>query len=225
VFFEAKKMKDYILICPTSCQGLLMSEEFQKTKIPILLRLAGVCGLLGAVLPLVMVLLATFLSTWFSWNANALSELGVGEQATIFNSAMLIGGALNFLFALGVRQYLNKEKLIRAGIVSIMIGSVSLALVGVFTIDYLALHGIVAFGYFVLAPAGFLLIGFGTKERTIKNLSYACGLAALLAILVLPVIIFVLPFKVGFAVPELVEGLVIAVWTVFMSAKLLRRPQ
>jgi hypothetical membrane protein len=35
----------------------------------------------------------------------------------------------------------------------------------------------------------------------------------------------VLPFKVGFAVPELIEGLVIAVWTVFMSTKLLRQPR
>lgn len=202
-----------------------MSEEFQKTKSSMLLRLAGACGILGSVLPLFMVLLATFLSSWFSWNVNALSELGVGEQAALFNSAMLISGGLNFLFALGLRRYMDKEKLIRAGIVSIMISSVSLALVGVFTIDYLVLHGIVAFGYFVLAPAGFLLIGFGTKERTIKNLSVTCGIAALLAILVLPVIIFASPFKVGFAVPELVEGLVIAVWTVFMSAKLLRQPR
>lgn len=202
-----------------------MSEEFQKTKGSMLLRLAGACGILGSVLPLFMVLLATFLSSWFSWNVNALSELGVGEQAALFNSAMLIGGGLNFLFALGLCRYMDKEKLIRAGIVSIMISSVSLALVGVFTIDYLVSHGIVAFGYFVLAPAGFLLIGFGTKERAIKNLSVTCGIAALLAILVLPVIIFASPFKVGFAVPELVEGLVIAVWTVFMSAKLLRQPR
>jgi hypothetical protein len=34
---------------------------------------------------------------------------------------------------------------------------------------------------------------------------------------VLPVIILVLPFRVGFAVPELVEGLVISGWTIYMS--------
>jgi hypothetical membrane protein len=200
-----------------------VSEKSQKTKSLMFLRLTGVCGILGSTLPLFMVLLATFLSSWFSWSVNALSELGVGEQAPLFNSAMLIGGALNFLFALGLLHYFDKEKLIRAGIVSIMISSFSLALVGVFTIDYHVLHGIAAFGYFVMAPAGFLLIGFGTKEQTIKNLSFACGLVALLAILVLPAIIFVLPIRVGFAVPELVEGLIIAVWTVFMSARLFRQ--
>jgi hypothetical membrane protein len=168
-----------------------------------------------------MVLAATFLSSWFSWNVNALSELGVGEQAALFNSAVLIGGALNSLFALGLRQYVNDEKLTLAGIVLILLSSVSLALVGVFTISYLALHGIVAFGFFVLAPAGFLLIGFGTKEQAIKNLSVACGVAALLAILVLPVLIIALPFKIGFAVPELAESLAISVWTVYMSTRLI----
>jgi len=91
-------------------------EEFRETKSMLLLRFAGVCGILGSILPLALVLSATFLSTWFSWNLNALSELGVGEQSTLFNSAMLIGGALNFLFAFGLYKYLGREKLIRAGV-------------------------------------------------------------------------------------------------------------
>ena len=185
------------------------------------LRLAGISGILGSVLPLIMVLSATFLSSWFSWNANALSELGVGEQAAIFNSAMLLGGGLNVLFALGLYKYLSGERLTRAGIFSIMSSSICLALVGVFTIDYLAMHIIVALGYFVLAPAGFLLIGFGTKERAIKKASLACGIIGLLAILVLPLIIFALQLKVGFAVPEFAEALAILFWTIFMSSRLI----
>jgi hypothetical membrane protein len=199
---------------------LEISEKKSNLKF---LRLSGLCGIFGSVLPLMLVLAATVLSSWFRWDTNALSELGVGEQATLFNSAMLIGSALNFLFALGLLHYFDKEKLIRAGIASMMISSFSLALVGVFTIDYYVLHEIAAFSYFVLAPAGFLLVGSGTKERTIKNLSFVCGLVALLAILVLPAVIFVLPVRVGFAVPELAEGLIVAVWTVFMSTRLLRQ--
>jgi hypothetical membrane protein len=188
-----------------------------------LLRLAGISGILGSVLPLAMVLSATFLSSWFSWNANALSELGVGEQAALFNSAMLLGGGLNFLFALGLYKYLPTEKLIRGGVFSIMVSSICLALIGIFTIDNLVMHGIVAFGYFVLAPAGFILIGFGTKEDAIKKLSFACGIAALLAILLLPVILLALPFKVGFAVPELIEGLIVSAWTIYMSARFFKQ--
>ncbi len=198
-----------------------MSEEFRETKSLLLVRFAGACGILGSILPLTLVLSATFLSTWFSWNANALSELGVGEQATLFNGAMLIGGALNFLFALGLYKYLGREKLIRAGVVSIMLSSISLAIVGVFSIDYHVPHVIAALGYFVLAPVGFLLIGSGMKEDAIRKFSFACGVAALLAILVLPVFVLALSLNVGFAVPELAEGLIISAWTIYMSARLL----
>ena len=168
-----------------------------------------------------MVLSATFLSSWFSWSRNALSEMGVGEQAALFNSAVLIGGALNFLFALGLRHNLGGGKLTQVGVVSIMVSSISLALVGIFTIDNLFLHGIAAFGYFMLTPVGFLLIGLGTKEETIKKLSFSCGTAALFAILVLPVMILALSLRIGFAVPELIESLAISVWTLPMSARLL----
>ena len=199
-----------------------MTEKSSETLNFIFFRLAGACGILGSVLPLFMVLLATFQSTWFSWNVNALSELGVGEQAGLFNCAMLIGGVLNFLFALGLKGYLGKERLIRAGIISILLSCVSLALVGVFTIDYLLPHGVAALGYFMLTPTGFLLIGAGKKDRISRKLSYGCGVAALIAILGLPVIVLALPLRIGFAVPELIEGLIISAWTIFMSVRLLR---
>jgi hypothetical membrane protein len=169
-----------------------------------------------------MVLSATFLSSWFSWSTNALSELGVGEQAILFNSAVLVGGALNLLFALGLRLYLKDGWWVSAGVGLVMVGSVFLALVGVFTIDYLALHGVAAFGYFVLTPIGILLIGLGTKDQFIRKLSFACAILALFAILVLPVVVLALPFKVGFAIPELAESLTILCWTIPMSILLVR---
>jgi len=186
-------------------------------------RWAGFSGILGSVLPLAIVLSATYLSSWFSWSANALSELGVGEQAVLFNSAMLLGGALYFLFAVGLYKWVPAERRVRTGVLCIMGSSVCLALVGVFTIDYFVMHGIVAAGFFLLAPAGLLLIGFGSKEAVIKRLSLACGIGALLAILVFPVVILALPFSVGFAVPELAESLIISVWTIFVSTKLLQQ--
>ena len=198
-----------------------MSSHEEKNKNSMLLRIAGVCGVLGSVLPLVMTLSATFLSSWFRWDENALSDLGVGEQALLFNSAVILGGLLSFFFAVGLYRYVGNAKLVKSGAFSIIGSSVSLALVGVFTINYLTIHAIVALGYFLLAPIGFLLIGSGTKENNVRKVSITCGIAALLAILLLPVIILVLPFGIGFAVPELIEALAILVWTVFMSAKLI----
>ena len=199
-----------------------MSEKPQKTKNQTLMYFAGLCGILGSILPLVMVVSATFLSPWFSWNVNALSELGVGEQATLFNSAVLVGGLLNLLFAIGLRQNINHERLSLIGASLIMAGSVSLALVGIFTINYLIVHVIVALGYFMLVPIGILLIGKGTKQKAIKTLSIICGIIALFSILVFPILIFSLPFKIGFAVPELMESLAISYWTLPMSIRLIK---
>jgi hypothetical membrane protein len=183
---------------------------------------SGLFGIMGSILTLVMVFVATIISPWFKWDTNALSEMGVGEVSLIFNSAMIIGGIFNLIFALGLRKYLGKETLVKNGTVLIMLDSVCLALVGIFTVAYPILHGIVALGTFVLTPIGFILIGFSSKQKNMKKLSIATGIAALITILTLPLIILVLPFKIGFAVPEMIEGLIVAAWIIFMGIKLVR---
>jgi hypothetical membrane protein len=185
-------------------------------------RFGGFCGIVGSVLPIIMVFAATIISPWFRWDTNALSELGLGEVASLFNIAMLVGGVFSFFFALGIREYLTGERLAKVGSIFIILGSMCLTLVGVFTISDHILHGIVSFGFFVLPPIGFILIGFGTEEIVIRKISLASGFAALLAILLLPMIILVLPFRVGFAVPEMAESIIIASWMIFMGVKLLK---
>jgi hypothetical membrane protein len=191
----------------------------------MLIKLSGLCGILGPVLALGMVFSATVVSSWFRWDTNALSELGVGEVSLIFNSAVIIGGVLNFIFALGVRKYLSGRRAVGIGAALIMLSSVCLAFVGIFTIAYHFAYAIVSLGYFVSAPIGFIMIGLGTERDTIRTLSVVTGIAALLAILILPMIFLVMPFKVGFAVPEIIEALILAAWIVFMAVKLLRADQ
>lgn len=187
-----------------------------------LIWMCGLCGIAQPVLTLVMVFSATIISPWFRWDTNALSELGAGEVSLLFNSAMWFGGVLGFIFALGLRRYLVGNRHGNAGSFLIMVGSVCLALVGVFTITDLATHAIVALSYFLLVPIGLILIGFGDERNVTRKLSLVTGTAALVAILVLPVVIFFLPFKVGFAVPEMTHGLIIAIWMIFMGTKLLK---
>ena len=169
-----------------------------------------------------MVIASTIFSPWFRWDTNALSELGVGEVSLLFNSAVIIGGILNLIFALGLNHYLPRKKLAKTGVALIMLGSISLALIGIFTVSYPILHAIVALAEFLLAPTGFILIGFSTKENTIKKLSITNGIAALTAILIFPIILILLSLEVGFAVPELIEALIVSIWIVFMGTKLLK---
>jgi hypothetical membrane protein len=187
-----------------------------------LLRFGGFCGILGSGLSIILVLAATVLSPWFRWENNALSELGVGEVSLLFNSAMLIGGVLIFFFALGIREYFDGNRLVRIGVNLIIIASVFLALVGVFTVDMMPMHGIVSLGPLMLAPLGFVFIGFGTEEAKIRKFSICSGVAALVSILVLPMIILFLPFKIGFAVPEIINTIITTVWIFVMGIKLIK---
>jgi hypothetical membrane protein len=187
-----------------------------------LLRFGGFCGILGSVLSITLVLIATVLSPWFRWENNALSELGVGELSLLFNGAMLIGGLFIFFFALGLREYLDGNHLARVGVKLIIVASVFLALVGVFTFDMMLMHGIVSLGPLLLAPLGFIFIGFGTDESTIRKFSVGCGVAALVAILVLPMVILFFQFKVGFAVPEIANTIITTIWIFGMGIKLIK---
>jgi len=187
-----------------------------------LLRFGGFCGILGSGLSLTLVLAATVLSSWFSWENNALSELGVGEVSLLFNGAMLIGGVLIFFFALGIREYLDGNRLVRVGVNLIITSSVFLALVGVFTVDMILMHGIVSLGPLMLAPLGFVFIGFGTEEAKIRKFSIGCGVAALVSILILPMILLFPPFKFGFAVPEIINTIITTVWIFTMGTKLIK---
>ncbi len=185
-----------------------------------LMRFGGVSGIIGPVVTLIMVFAAVLVSPWFKWDTNALSDLGVSEAALIFNSALIIGGVFNFFFVLGLRVYLPRTSLTSIGTVIVIGGGASLALIGIFTEDLSTVHTIVSFGFFLLLPVGLLLIGMGTWGGRMSLLTIATGIAALFSILALPIVLGGL--EVGFAVPEIIEALILSAWIVVMAARLLQ---
>jgi hypothetical membrane protein len=189
---------------------------------PKLIRIAGISGMIGSILPLVMILASTVLEKSFSWNKNALSDIGVSQLSWLFNSALIVGGLLNLLFALGLRNYLNKTRRLKIGVSLIIVSSISLALVGLFTENYFIIHSVVALGYLLLTPLGLICIGGGEKNHQIGKVSFVFGITALLAILGLPIITFLAKLQVGFAVPEFLESLMLSIWTFWVSLKLIR---
>jgi hypothetical membrane protein len=186
-----------------------------------LIRVAGLSGITGSILPLLIILASTELEKTFSWNKNALSDIGVSSSAWLFNGALIAGGLLNLLFAFGLRKYLVKTSWIRIGVSLIIVSSISLALVGVFTENYSIIHGLVALGYLLLTPFGLMCIGWGEKSREFGKISRLLGITALLAIIGLPIITFVANLQIGFAVPEFIESLLISIWIFWVSLKLL----
>ncbi len=195
----------------------------QKVSINfMLIRIAGISGIVGSTLPLIMILASTFLDKSFSWNKNALSDIGISQLSWLFNIALVVGGLLNLLFAFGLRDFLSKERWLKIGVSLIIVSSISLSLVGVFTENYSIIHALVALGYLLLTPLGLICIGWGKKSHQIGKASLALGIKALMAILGLPIITFVSNLQMGFAVPEFLESLLLSIWTFWVSLKLVR---
>lgn len=193
-----------------------------NTPVQRLIRLAGISGIIASTLPLITIYASTVLEKSFSWSKNALSDIGVSHTAWLFNSTLIVGGILNLLFAIGLRNYLGKTKWLKIGVTLLIVSSISLSLVGVFTENYNIIHALVALGYLLLAPLGLICIGRVEERKQFGKVSLVSGIIGLLAIFGIPIITFVANLQIGFAIPEFAESLVLSIWAFWVSLKLLR---
>ncbi|MFN8598368.1 MAG: DUF998 domain-containing protein [Anaerolineae bacterium] len=180
-------------------------------------RLAGICGLLTPIITLTLIFISIKLSPWFSWHDNALSDMGVSKTFNLFNPALLIGGALHFVFVIfGLRSTIGPGRLPRVGFGAVLLGAIALPLIGIITEDYGRTHYYVAATYFIATPLGYILLGSAwvkRHDRVLGWLSIAAGAASILAITLVP--------HKRIAVPEILAATLMGVWTFAMSVKLL----
>jgi hypothetical membrane protein len=151
--------------------------------------------------------------------------LGVSSVADLFNYSLIAAGLLNLIFAVGLVHAYARTSLFCVGGLILMLGGGSLSLVGVFTEAYGVLHGYVSLGYFVLFPVAMILVGIalgGMGELRKGYSSLAAGIVALLVILGGAFVGWHRWVGLGFAVPEIIEALIIGGWVVFMGASLFR---
>jgi len=192
------------------------------------IKLAGWVGIVAAVLGLSGVFAATFLAgEEFSWSRNALSDLGVSQVANLFNYSLIIAGILNFIFAVGFVKAQAKSASFNLGGVLLILGGGSLTLVGVFTEDYGVLHTYVSLGYFVLFPLAMILVGYAFVKMNMQVKGYLSMLAGIIALIVIlggVILDWHTWLGLGFAVPEIIEAIIIAAWIILMGAGLMRSP-
>lgn len=183
-------------------------------------QICGLSGIIGIILPMVMIMTAIQRSPWFSWNTNVLSDLGTHDVSLVFNSAMILAGILSFIFIIGLRDILHEGIFNTAAVISLFAGSICLILIGIFTLNTPLIHTIVAYGYFTLIPVGILLLAVTYPHKAFRWLSLIIGLAALLVIYGLPLGLTAL--SLGFGVPELVETTLLELWVIIAAIMLLR---
>jgi hypothetical membrane protein len=184
-------------------------------------RLAGLCGVLTPIVMLTLVFVSVAWWPQFNWHTNALSDIGVSRTPQLFNATLLIGGLLYLVFVIGfLRWNETKPALAKLAALFLLAGGFGLILIGVFTEAAGRIHYVVAVTYFLATPVAYVLLGIDWQRHGRKLpglLTLIAGLAALLLIALVP--------HKGYAVPEILESVVLGAWTLSMGMKMLIEPE
>jgi hypothetical membrane protein len=195
-----------------------------KFKSALRLRVSGICGFLAPVFAFALIFSAIASYSQFSWVDNALSDLGVveGVTAVLFNSGLLIGGVLCFIFATGLLVFLKERTVGRTGAFVFILASLALFAIGVFPEDIRPVHYFVSVAFFVLLPISMLIIvGAFWLMRQVRMAVFTLLVAVVAAA---PwVLYFSIRYVSGVAVPEAVSAFAGSVWAVVLSGKMLRQ--
>lgn len=188
-------------------------------------KICAASGLIAAAAFLVLYTVAMSIDGDYTFYENYLSDLGVGEGAWAFNSAVIVAGALMALFALaglgpavqsGVARR-ARAALAWAGPVLLAIGGVFLVLIGVFTEDAGDLHGTVSVGFFLSSYLGLVALVPAMRR------SGALGISGLFSTIV-TVAIGTILLAMGFnPQTETIAVMIVVAWGITASGILLLR--
>ncbi|TKJ26711.1 MAG: hypothetical protein CEE41_01765 [Hadesarchaea archaeon B3_Hades] len=179
-----------------------------------MLRIAGLCGIAAPVVAFSLIFLAISLSPWFSWTANALSDLGVGEADFVFNSGLIAGGILTMVFAAGLLTIFRGRPLGRVGAALLFMDAIALLGIGVFSEAAGDIHSYFSVAFFVLFPISLFLLGAGAVMVGSKRFGSFTIVDGVLA---------ALPWAFGWdgvAIPEAISALVASIWIMAEGARL-----
>lgn len=178
------------------------------------LRIAGLCGIAAPVIAFSCIFLAISMSPWFSWSANALSNLGVGEAAWVFNSGLMTGGILMMIFAAGLLVAFRGRTLGRVGAIFFFFDTVALFGIGLFSEAAGDIHSYFSVAFFVLFPLSLFLLGASavmTGSKKFGSFTIVDGILAALP--------WVFSWD-GVAIPEAISALFASIWIMAEGARL-----
>lgn len=184
----------------------------------MLLRIAGLCGVMSPIISLLFIAFAIAYTPEFNWFTWALSDLGVHQAALIFNSGLIVGGILTTIFAFGLMQILRKQILGFLGSFTLILSAISLCAIGVFPESAGRIHFYVSISFFALLAISLLIIGVAlVRESSQRYL----GLFSILTVVVAAMAAMVVPHE-GAAIPEIIAALAASVWSIVFGIKLFK---
>lgn len=175
-----------------------------------------ILGILSAVMAYPFIMVSIFLSPWFNFYDNALSDLGNIARnrsvAYVYNSGLIIAGSLVSLFALLISIRYRSWKYLPWSAL-LMITGVSLALVGVFPEDAGRIHGLVSTVFFFMMALTMLvysLCAWPLRSSAIAIAAFAFSLASIL--------VWSIEWSwKGVAIQETISSLMASVWLLTVS--------
>jgi len=199
-------------------------------------NVAALCGFTGPFFAFLCIMIAILVSPWFTWQGNALSDLGhplrYAESplsSFVFNYGLIIAGIITLFFVFGLWTKV-KSILARISTVILLFADIALICIGVFPETMPPWHFI--FSVMLFASAALSILFFAAAlmvhrpTRRIGLLSLIIGfIAAIPWILVLVFgAIDGIPVFLNYwqhaAVPETISAVAAYVWILFMSTKL-----
>ena len=172
-------------------------------------RVYALFGVFGPLLVYVSILLSLVLSPWFSWESNALSDLGhavTRDAAPIFNLGLLLAGFLMMIYALTVFQ-----KHAKYSSFCLLVSTFLVQLLAAFNEAYGSLHYALAVPHFVMLSL--TSIGYTVEKRS------AVALTTFIIVMFSWLVYGLDIFNIGIAVPETVSKLVLA-WIMYSAIKI-----
>lgn len=194
-------------------ENLAISGKFNITK------LAGICGILFPMLIIICTCLSIYVSPWFIWTQNALSDLGVkGISAFIFNNGLILAGIFALVFSIGIAKTLSNK----FGAYVFAISAIALIGTGLFPLNLFVLHYVSSLTFFITLILSLFIIGFTLKNSKIE---YKLGVATIFFAIIACISLILLKFLEGIAIPEVIVCIPPFIWCMTYGLKLVKNEQ
>jgi hypothetical membrane protein len=167
-------------------------------------------GIIGPLVAIFFIFLSIILSPWFSWENNALSDLGnsvISDVSYLFNFGLLLSGFLTIIYSItSFRKYAKFTSYF------LILTGLSLQLVATFDEVYGMLHLQISILFF--AALGFTSVSYIIEKRSVL------AVAALIIGLASWVLFGLKIYSTGIAVPEIISSMATASWLVISALRI-----
>lgn len=206
----------------------------RPSKDRIIIKVAGICGILAPIMAFTCIGVAILMSPWFSWTNNWLSDLGGrpgsdslwathGSASIVFNVGLMFTGVLGSIFAVGFRKSgMLKTSHGQAGTMLLFLVTGSLFGIGLFTESTGDLHVIFSVAFFVFAGLCVILIGMSLLKSSEKILGWITMVLLVFGLTSIP--FFLIPKPIGGnAVAEMIPIISVAAFSIVFGFELIKR--